>query len=171
MAGRRRRLAPLAAAAALLLSGDLPSRAAVPAPRLSVSVDRPAFWTAGAPTCTDDGDPCWDFPLDVQSSPDAALRIGIDHVVVGDVFSVELVDPSGAVAGEFSPGTGLYSQELLLDDATPGEWRVHVVARSVTDRRFRMRATVQADVAAPRRRTLLAPNLQALPPHDISFLL
>ncbi|HVE63910.1 MAG TPA: hypothetical protein VNB94_08935, partial [Mycobacteriales bacterium] len=131
----------------------------------------PAFWTAGAPTCTDDGDPCWDFPLDVQSSPDAALRIGIDHVVVGDVFTVELIDPDGEVAGEFSPGVGLYSQEVLLDDPAPGRWRAHVVARDVTDARFRMRATVQAEPASPRRRTLLAPNLQALPPHDISFLL
>ena len=166
----RRRLALLAAAAALLLPGDAPVGAAPKAPGLRVSPGRPAFWTAGGPTCDDAGDPCWDFVLAVRTgSGTTTLRVGIDHVVVGDVFEVTVVEPSGGEAGTFSPGTGLYSQELRVDDPAAGSWRVHVVARGATDTRFRMRAAVEREVAPPRRRTLLPPNLQALPPHDISF--
>ncbi len=170
MAGRRR-LALIAAAGALLLPGEAAVRAVAAVPPMSVAVGRPSFWTAGAPTCTDAGDPCWDFTLDVRGEPETALRVGIDHVVVGDVFTVEVFAPDGEQVGDFSPGSGLYSQEILLADPAAGRWRLHVVARSVEDRRFRMRATVQAETAAPRRRTLLAPNLQALPPHDINFFL
>ncbi|HVF19474.1 MAG TPA: hypothetical protein VNA14_04440 [Mycobacteriales bacterium] len=169
MSGRRR-LALLAAAAALLLPGDSPV-GAKPTSALRVAVGNPAFWTAGAPTCEDAGNPCWDFDLDVRAVSGTTLRLGIDHVVVGDVFEVSVTDPSGADAGTFSPGTGLYSQELVVDDPAAGRWQLHVVARGVTDRRFRMRAGLHREAAAPRRRTVLAPNLQALPPHDINFLM
>jgi len=162
----RRRLALLAVAAALVLPGEGPVGAA---PGLTTSVGRPAFWTAGAATCADGADPCWNFDLQVRPAADTTLRVGIDHVVVGDVFEVEVLAPDGERAGRFSPGNGLYSQELVVDDPAAGTWRLHVVARRVVDRRFRMRATVERP-AAPRRRTVLAPNLQALPPHDISFL-
>ena len=172
----RRRLVLVAIAAALLLPGQ-PSTGAPPGGtlsrgRLSVAVDRPVFWSAGAaPTCDDDGDPCWEFRLEVRPRGGTSLRVGIDHVVVGDVFEVELVSPSGVTEAEFSPGVGLYSQEARVDDPEPGGWTVRVVGRDVVDRRFRMRATVEREPAPPRGRTVLAPNLQALPPHDIGFLM
>ncbi|HVE99103.1 MAG TPA: hypothetical protein VNA12_07980 [Mycobacteriales bacterium] len=169
----RRRWALLAAAVALLVPGEATVGASQGAPRsarLATSLDRPVFWTAGAPTCSDGADPCWDFSVDVRATGGSTLRVGIDHVVVGDVFRVEVYDPAGDLAGNFSPGTGLYSQELVVDAPASGRWRLHVTAQDVVDRRFRMRAAVQAEPRAPRRRTALLPNLQALPPHDINFM-
>ena len=162
----------------LVLPGDAPLRngvgtrpAEAAAASYAVGVERPVFWTAGAPTCTEGDDPCWDFALDVRATAGTTLRVGIDHVVVGDVYEVTLVDPAGAVEGEFSPGAGLYSQELLVDNPTPGRWSIRVVGRDLVDQRFRMRATVQREPVPPRRRTPLLPNLQALPPHEVSFLM
>ncbi len=135
---------------------------------VAVGLGRSVFWSAGAPTCAALSQLCWEFPLHVWDPGD--LRVGIDHATIGDVFTGELFAPDGESVGTFSPRRGLYSAELPVEDAAAGRWKVRVTAPDdVADRRFRMRAAVERPAAPPREGVLLRPNLQALPPHDISF--
>lgn len=133
-----------------------------------VGLGRSAFWSAGAATCSAGDQLCWEFSLHVRDKGD--LRVGIDHATIGDVLTGELFAPDGESAGTFSPQQGLYSAELPVEDAPSGRWKVRVTAPDdIADKRFRMRAAVERPAAPPRRPVLLRPNLQALPPHDISF--
>jgi hypothetical protein len=152
----------------LLMTGCVQADAGASSSGHSVGLGRPAFWSAGAPTCGGVSLLCWEFPLHVRDAGD--LRVAIDHATIGDVFAGELFAPDGDSVGTFSPQRGLYSAELPVEDAAAGGWKVRVTAAGdVQDRRFRMRAAVQRPAAVPRTRVLLPPNLQALPPHDLSF--
>ncbi|MDP9431745.1 MAG: hypothetical protein M3P91_03240, partial [Actinomycetota bacterium] len=155
-------------AVGLLMPAGVPAGAESRSTGSAVGLGRSAFWSAGAPTCGAVNQLCWEFPLHVRDAGD--LRVSIDHATIGDVFTGELFAPNGESFGTFSPQRGLYSAELPVEDAAAGRWKVRVTAPdNVADRRFRMRAAIQRPAPQPRTRVLLRPNLQALPPHDISF--
>jgi hypothetical protein len=120
----------------------------------------------GAQPC---GPRCWTYGLTTTEAADR-LRVGVDHATVGEVWTVNVEGPDGE--GEtFSPGIGLYSQEAVVEDPARGEWTITATAAAdVRDLRFRLRAALERDPAvAPRGPQL--PNLQALPPWDLSFTL
>lgn len=109
---------------------------------------------------------CWDYVLDVARGG-TRLRLGVDHVLVGDVFTVEVSDPAGDDT-TFGPGDSLYSAERLFDDPAPGRWRVRVAAADARDERFRLRAKLEG--RPPRATGRVLPNLQVLPPYDFTFM-
>ena len=144
------------AAAALLVPGHAALEAQ--AAPVVVSAGRPAFWSGR-------GDA--EYTLDVRGRADV-LRVAIDHVVVGDVFRIQVTDPRGGSLSA-SPGDGLYSAEVFVDDPVPGRWTVSVTAQSPVDGRFRVRAALEAVPRAGKHVAVL-PNLQPLPPYDFTFL-
>ncbi|MGH2694233.1 MAG: hypothetical protein ACRDJJ_05385 [Actinomycetota bacterium] len=161
---------PLVAAAlsALIACAALPAGAESTS-RLTLRAGKSVFW-AGPFVRDSGGDSSWTYRLTLAEAG-YRLRLGIDHPEVGDVFEVDVFDPSGRRAGSLSPGTGLYSAELLVRDPRPGTWRIRVRAEDVTRSAFRLRAKLESD--PPRIGTgkdPVLPNLQVLPPHDASFL-
>ncbi|MDQ3645623.1 MAG: hypothetical protein M3345_01655 [Actinomycetota bacterium] len=168
---RVRRLVPLLLIALLLpVPGGLAGGKSLP-----LRSGQGVFWNG--PYVEEASDPggdcaqptCWVYVLQVADRG-YRLRIGIDHPEVGDVFDVDVLAPGREPAGELSPGTGLYSAELSIDDPAPGRWTIEVRARDVTDTAFRMRAKLEA--RAPSlgvERGPVLPNLQVLPPHAASF--
>jgi hypothetical protein len=114
--------------------------------------------------------PCWQYAVHV-AEPGYRLRIGLDHPEVGDIFTVDVIDPKGRDAGSFSPGDGLYSAEFTEVDPPQGVWRVQVAAEDVTASPFRMRAKLEKANPYPMGGDeRILPNLQVLPPHEASFL-
>ena len=158
---------------AALVSGPT-SAGAGSSKRFTLRPGRAVFWNgphikdssaSGGSRCG--GSPCWDYTIKVTAKA-YRLRIGIDHPEVGDVFDVEVVDPTGTQTS-FSPGGGLYSTESLHVAPKPGTWRIRVIAEDVTDSAFRMRAKLEE--SQPRLGSgRVLPNLQVLPPHGASFL-
>lgn len=99
------------------------------------------------------------------------LRIAIDHPEVGDVYQADVTDPNGQLFS-ISPGSGLYSAELLVRNPTSGGWRVQVRAENVDEPAFRMRAKLEGrPPSLGVKKGAVPPNLQVLPAHDASFLL
>lgn len=138
-------------------------------PADAATLARGETWFAGGPAgAASCGTRCWQHTLTTTQSA-TALRIGIDHATVGDVWTVAVTGPSGSQVS-FGPGTGLYSEERVLPGPAVGTWTLRVTAAaSATDLRYRLRAKLEAgSAAAPGPRL---PNLQALPPWDLSFKL
>ena len=135
----------------------------------TLAIGDAAFWSGPGTAAPDCGSSCWSYKLHVTEAA-FRLRVGIDRPLLGDVWTVQLRDPSGGVVGSFSPGTDLYSAEILDWGASVGTYEVRVTAQDVTDRRFRMRATLEQDNGGlPVGRVLTPPDLQPLPPWDFSF--
>ncbi|MDQ3916525.1 MAG: hypothetical protein M3323_14540 [Actinomycetota bacterium] len=163
----------------LVLATVLGSASGAPAAggaALSLSAGEAVFWkgphvergTAGG-GCPDDS--CWTYEIDVEE-PAFRLRIGIDHAEVGDSYSFDVFDPSGAAKGTYGTGTGLYSMESLHERPAVGTWEVRVTADDVTDSSFRMRAKLEARRPGfGVKKGAVLPNLQVLPPHEASFLM
>ena len=123
------------------------------------------FWTGGE-SC---GDRCWQHAVDVGAGGDW-LRVGIDHVTMGEVWEAEVLDPTGNRELRITPGVGRYSQEGRVASPAPGRWTVRVTADpGVTDLRFRGRAKLEIEHPPPSPLVAELPNLQALPPWDLSF--
>jgi hypothetical protein len=143
---------------------------AVGAPAAQAATLEPgAAWFAsgpgGAASC---GERCWSYALDTTATADR-LRLGVDHATVGEVWTVTARGPRGEVR-TFSPGVGLYSQEAVVEGPAAGRWRLEVRTDAATrDLRFRLRAKLEDEGPAPEAPRL--PNLQALPPWDLSFTL
>lgn len=161
----------LAAAAVALASVPLSAPDAVTRIRpLRLAVGGTAFVTGpgDAPNlCPAPADPCWDYVLDVARGGER-LRLGVDHVVVGDVFTVTVTSPDDETV-TFTPGESLYSAERLFDSPAAGRWTLRVTAQGVQDERFRLRARL--DGPSKRARHVLArPNLQVMPPYEFTFM-
>lgn len=159
----------------LVALGALPPATATADKTMSLGAGDARFWTgphveqASAGGGCDQGS-CWTYRLRVTERA-YRLRIGLDHPEVGDVFEVDVFDPSGAPVASFSPGTGLYSMESLHRNPRRGTWRIVVRAEDVSDSAFRMRAKLEARPPGfGVRRGPILPNLQILPPHEASFL-
>lgn len=158
---------------ALLAGGALsPSAGAEPGPRdFTLAPGGTAFWSGPGTAAADCGADCWTYTLQV-TEPAYRLRVGIDRPLLGDVWRVEVEDPSGFTAGSFSPGSDLYSAELPVFRPEGGTYEVRVRAEDVVDRRFRMRAMLELDNGGlPSGEVLVPPDLRPLPPWDFSFKL
>lgn len=127
----------------------------------------------GAPTGT-----CFDYRINV-SDPGARLRVAIDRPSLSDVFDIRLFDPSGAdvtdtthrkrSAGGAFPTLTIYSHETFASPAVVGVWTVRVAALNVSRSAFRMRAQLEKPPADSGPRRALLPNLQEIPPHELTF--
>ena len=128
-----------------------------------------AFWSGPGASMQDCGTNCWAYRLHVSESG-FRLRIGFERPLLGDLWRVDLLYPSGETAGSFSPGSDLYSAEYMVFGAEPGTYTLRVNAQDVTDLRFRMRAALERDNGGLVQQHVLAPpDLQPLPPWDFSF--
>ena len=131
-----------------------------------------AFWSGPGSDVPDSGTTNrWSYSIDVVE-PGYRLRIGIDRPLLGNVWRVDVLDPSGSTIGSFSPGTDLYSAEMTVPDPEVGRYVARVTAQDVSDLRFRMRAALERDNGGlPDGHVLIPPDLSALPPWDFSFKL
>jgi hypothetical protein len=165
----RPRILPLLASILMLAAGPTSAGADAEPREFTLALGDAVFWSGPGTAAGDCGSSCWRYQLHV-TEPAYRLRVGIDRPLLGDVWRVELVDPSGGTVGSSSPGTDLYSAEVLDWGATAGTYEVRVTAQDVTDRRFRMRAALEKDNGGlPAGHVLTLPDLQPLPPWDFSF--
>ncbi|MEA2447420.1 MAG: hypothetical protein QOK47_1057 [Actinomycetota bacterium] len=152
---------------ALAVSLPVTALAAVPA-RFELAPGDSVLWS-GPLVESSSGDQTFDYSLNL-TDPARRLRIGIDHPQVGDVFGVVVRNPKGAQT-VFSVGPGIYSEERIFDDPTPGVWQIEVTAQTVSDSAFRIRAKLEDRLPSLGTRTgPVLPNLQVLPPHDAAFI-
>ncbi len=165
----RPRILPLLASLLVLASGPTSAGADAEPRVFTLAPGDAVFWSMPGTVPADCGADCWSYELHVTETA-YRLRVGIDQPLLGDVWSVQLRDPSGALVETFSPGTDLYSAEMVDWGASVGTYEVRVTAQEVTDLRFRMRAALeQANGGLPEGHVLTPPDLQPLPPWDFSF--
>ncbi|MFL5843736.1 MAG: hypothetical protein ACJ762_03515 [Solirubrobacteraceae bacterium] len=113
--------------------------------------------------------PCFAWPLNVAAGG-KRLRVAIDIPMRDDTFALTLIDPAGAVAGSASTDNA-FDGEVFADDPAAGLWTVKVVPESASDAAFRMRAKLEkAPADAPSGKTMLLPDLKAVPPLELSFV-
>ncbi|MGH2691530.1 MAG: hypothetical protein ACRDHM_03410 [Actinomycetota bacterium] len=170
---RRPRVMPLLASLLILVGGSLSASADEETePReFTLALGGTAFWTGPGGAMPDCGSSCWTYGLTL-SETGYRLRVAIERPLLGDVWRVDLLDPSGSTLGSFSPGTDLYSAEYSVARPDPGRYTLRVTAQDVNDLRFRMRAMLETDNSGiPTGHVLLPPDLRALPPWDFSFKL
>ena len=116
--------------------------------------------------------PCPTYTLNVVEGA-ARLRVGIDSAERTDTWAIDLIDPSGTVAGTDST-FNQFNSEVLVDEPAAGEWTVLIRPEDVTDASFRMRAKLESTTstetlaAGPKR--LLLPNLRTIPPYEFGFV-
>ena len=172
----RPRLRSFLAALLILAAGSLSSSAGAIADNMEprqfgLRLGAPAFWSGPGSAVPDCGTYCWSYSLEV-AEPGYRLRVGIDRPLLGNVWRVDVLDPSGATMGSFSPGADLYSAEMVIGQPDVGVYTARVTAQDVSDLRFRMRAVLERDNGGlPAGHVLLPPDLRALPPWDFSFKL
>lgn len=161
-------LAVLLVAAALMAS---PAGAEAEPPFVLDLEDRTtAFWSGPGEVAPDCGSDCWSYRVEV-TEPAYRLRVGIDRPTLQNVWRLEVIRPSGQFAGSASPGTDLYSAEVVVPGAQAGTYEVRAIAEDVEDLRFRMRAKLEVDNGGlPQEHVLVPPDLVPLPPWEFSFL-
>ena len=124
------------------------------------------FWRGGF---VDSGDEVFEFPFEVTPGG-ARLRVAIDTPSREDTFTVELVDPAGAVQAT-AENSNQFNDEAFADDPAPGAWTVRVSAAGATKAAFRMRAKLERTIPAPpARKVALLPNLKTVPPYELTFI-
>lgn len=153
-------------------------------PEISLKAGGPAFWSGrfdgetamSAEACLVTGK-CIDYVLSVKE-PAARLRVAIDHPSASDSMGIRIFDPSGSEipnpdqrereAGE-AYGALAHSHEVSVDQPTLGPWMVRVVPSNVSDSTFRMRAQLEILSPGTQGSRLLLPNLQMVPPYELTF--
>ncbi len=111
---------------------------------------------------------CFTYALDVLQKAHR-LRVAIDTPSRETSFTVEVLDPSGAVAGS-ATNSNRFNIEAFVPEPAPGRWTVRVVPRDAAYARFRLRAKAERAPVRPATRTRLLPNLQATPPYEFGFV-
>jgi hypothetical protein len=166
---------PLLASVLLLTTGALSASADEPTdeptePReFTLTPGAKAFWHGPGSGMPDCGTNCWAYRL-ILPETGFRLRVGFERPLLGDVWMVDMVDPSGTTVGSYGPGTDLYSAEYVVSNPDPGTYTLEVTAQDVTDLRFRMRAMLEeANGTLPAGHVLTPPDLRPLPPWDFSF--
>lgn len=164
----------------LFVAFGLAASVAVPAARaaesMSLKLGQAVFWTgthiadasvASSSACT--AATCPTFPLTVAAGA-ARLRVAIDHPSRENSFTLEVIDPSGKVAGSVAT-SNQFAGEALVAKPAPGAWTVRVVPTSVTDSGFRLRAKLERVVpTAPAGKVAMLPNLKTVPPYEFGFI-
>ena len=183
----------LAVAAAVLLAGvTVPHAGAAPTPQSSGGALTPenslvgrlglgaaTFWQGGyvaahvvtsnlpaAAACAIAH--CFSWKLQL-TKPAHRLRVAIDTPSRESSFTIEVLDPSGAVAGT-ATNSNRFNIEVFVAAAKAGLWTVRVIPRDAAYASFRLRAKSEASVAKPRKKVMLLPNLQATPPYEFGFV-
>ncbi|MEY2467970.1 MAG: hypothetical protein QOF21_668, partial [Actinomycetota bacterium] len=162
----------LSAAAAMTLT----SPAAAGDMGLKLTLGRAVFWpgvhiadgaVSDAAACTTAT--CPTYPLDIAGGA-ARLRVAIDNPVRSNTFTLDVLDPSGKVAGSDSTDNQ-FASEVLIAKPAAGRWTVRVVPSSVTDSGFRLRAKLERVVPAkPAGKVAMLPNLKTVPPYEFGFI-
>jgi len=101
------------------------------------------------------------------------LRVGIDTPERTDTFVVDVIDPSGAVAGSDST-SNQFNSEVLIEAPMAGDWTVRVRPDNVSQASFRLRAKLETvkpeDLVTQGERHALLPNLRTVPPYEFTFV-
>jgi hypothetical protein len=120
----------------------------------SLSLGQGIFWTgpsvdrARVPDASFCGiaGPCWTYPLDVAGgSP--RLRVAIGTHDPSNDYTLELLDPSGAVVASGSNGdfpAEHYATELFAANPRAGTWSMRVIPENVVSGAFEGRAQLEA---------------------------
>lgn len=111
---------------------------------------------------------CFTWKLQL-TSPSERLRVGIDTPARETSFTVEVLDPAGAIAAA-ATNSNRFNIEAFVAKPKAGMWTVRVVPRDAAYAAFRLRAKSEGPAARPFRKTLLLPNLQATPPYEFGFI-
>ena len=130
---------------------------------IEVRLGHPTFW-AGAYDARGSHDHV--YSLKVLGDADL-LRVGIDAPSRTNWYRIEVYRPTGSLALRFHKRYG-FSAEGIVKRPQPGEWKLVVSSRHVTDSVFRMRAALQDSPRTLSPRSLL-PDLRAIPPFDFTF--
>ncbi len=143
---------------------------------LALTVGQAVFWTGThfdsgtvteSSTCTDAT--CPTFPLTLAGDA-ARLRVAIDQPRRDNTWTLEVLDPEGAVAGS-AVTSNTFAAEVFISTPPAGLWTVRVVPRSVTDSGFRLRAKLERVVPAmPTAKVAMLPNLKTVPPYEFGFI-
>ena len=154
-----------------------PAAAAPAVAGVTLGPDGAAFWDGetvedanveSAALCGVQG-PCFTYPLTL-SKPGARLRVAIDTPSREDSFQVDVIDPSGRVAGS-ATNSNQFNEESFVKDPAAGDWTVRVIPKGATRAFFRLRAKLEAALPAkPATRTALLPNLKTVPPFELGFV-
>lgn len=155
---------------------ERPAAAAPQPAMLQVSKGKPAFWAHPGPitgdvpntsACTATACPTW--TLDV--APGASqLRVGLDTPSREDGFRVEVIDPSGTVAGS-ATASNQFNDEAFIQSPAGGIWTVRILPKGATDAPLRLRAGLDEGLQPtfePGQELL--PNLRAVPPLEFGFI-
>lgn len=189
MTRRRKTRVGVAVATLLLLWLVAPSGAAEPATPnngvIELGEGDAAFWEGDfsatvphASVCTLVVDACATYAIDVTEEA-WRLRVALDRpYAAGSDFQLALFDPDGnervtpeeRLRDTIQGPNEFHSVELFAEEPAVGRWVVRVVARNVTYSGFhRMRAKLEAAPRQPRQLEPLLPNLQPIPPFELTF--
>jgi len=133
--------------------------------RVLATIGLALAWTTPAVALEPGGTEFWtesEHVLDVGEGG-WRLRVGLDRPgLVGD-GSAEVSGPNGTRSIQVP--TGLYSGEVFFDAPDPGRY----VVRVNVEGRFRLRAKLEREPVRPPVPVAELPNLQAMPPWDLTF--
>jgi hypothetical protein len=165
----------IAAVLAFLVLVPVDAAPAAPTP-LRVAPGAPVFWqhplaitgdVADAASCTPDTCPTWTLEV---AGGGHELRVGVDTPSREDGFRVEVLDPSGAVAGS-ATASNQFDDEAFVADPAAGVWTVRVLPQGATDAPLRLRAGLDEGRPVEHAKgTPLLPNLKAVPPMELGFI-
>lgn len=123
-------------------------------PTFRLRAGEPIFWNGEV--SLEEGR--WEYVLSVEDHADV-LRVALDSPPEQQAgYELQLMTPEGGLAGE---RVGAISQEVIVSDPQPGQWRVVVNKATPIESIFRMRALLQES-----RSSAGLPNLKAEPPFD-----
>jgi hypothetical protein len=111
---------------------------------------------------------CFTYRLQL-TKPATRLRVGIDTPSRESSFTIEVLDPAGAVAGT-ATNSNRFNIEAFIAKPKAGIWTVRVIPRNAAYARFQLRAKSEGPVAKPKKKVALLPNLQATPPYEFGFV-
>lgn len=140
-----------------------------------------SWFNPSADTCVLPGSGCPTYRLNVTETG-SRLRVAIDHRSLSDAYDIRLYDPNGidvtptaqrdrGAAEAAAPTGAFYSHEVVVTNPRIGVWTVRVSPTNVSSSSFRMRAELEKARSEPasRPRVALLPNLQVVPPYELTF--
>lgn len=157
-----RKMALALLVAALFVAGIPDGHAA---PR-SLEAGQSAFWRGGFVAS---GSAPFTYAL-YLAEPGARLRVALDTPSREDTFTLEVIDPTGAVA-ESAENSNQFNAEVFVLDPAVGDWLVRVTPNGATQASFRLRAKLERALPAQHAgHTALLPNLRTVPPYEFTFV-
>ena len=143
---------------------------------LALKLGEAVFWTgphvasgmvSDSSTCSASTCPSW--PLSVVTNA-ARLRVAIDNPNRENTWTIEVLDPKGAVAAS-AVTSNAFAAEALVSKPVAGTWTIRVVPTSVKNSGFRLRAKLERVVPKlPTGKVALLPNLKTVPPYEFGFI-